>query len=121
MELFGRVRARKQSSRTKHRAGQLSTRIVRRKPTKRTKLEYRSALAALVETMRNDHRPNVRHESAVALSSIGDERALPELEKAIGDKDEDVSNSALIAFEYLSHLSQMNRATPEAAKPRSRL
>jgi len=39
-----------------------------------------------------DVSPIVRHESAVALSSIGDEGIIPELEKAIGDRDEDVSN-----------------------------
>jgi deoxyhypusine monooxygenase len=84
-------------------------------------LGYRSAVPALVEAMRNDPSPIVRHESAVALSSIGDESALPELESAIRDKDEDVSNSALIAFEYLSYLSRRRQATPEAVKPRIRL
>jgi HEAT repeat protein len=43
--------------------------------------------------------PIVRHESAVALSSIGDYDVLPQLHKAIEDKDEDVSNCAMIAFE----------------------
>lgn len=67
-------------------------------------LGYRSSLPALVEAMLHDESPIVRHESAVALSSIGDDEVIPELEKAIKDKDEDVSNSALIAFEYLNYL-----------------
>ncbi len=84
-------------------------------------LGYRSAVPALVEAMKGDPSPIVRHEAAVALSSVGDESALPELEKAMGDDDEDVSNSALIAFEYLSYLKQSRQAAPEAVKPRIRL
>jgi HEAT repeat protein len=41
--------------------------------------------------MLNDISSIVRHESAVALSSIGDDGVLPQLEKAIGDKDADVT------------------------------
>ena len=70
--------------------------------------------------MLNDVSPIVRHESAVALSSIGDDAALPELEKAIQDKDEDVSNSALIAWEYLSHLRR-KRAASDLTRPKIRL
>lgn len=87
-------------------------------------LGYRSAVPALIEAMLNDDSPIVRHESAVALSSIGDDRALPEIEKAIADKDEDVSNSALIAYEYLSYLKRKrNGSTSPAAtvKPKIRL
>jgi len=84
-------------------------------------LGYRSARPALVEAMLSDDSPIVRHESAVALSSLGDDSVLPELEKAIGDKDEDVSNSALIAFEYLSYLARRRQASPEVVKPRIRL
>lgn len=87
-------------------------------------LGYRSAVAALIEAMLNDLSQIVRHESAVALSSIGDDVALPELEKAIADKDEDVSNSALIAFEYLSYLKQKRKNSPigaQAVKPKIRL
>jgi len=69
-------------------------------------LGYRSSVPALVEAMLNDKSPIVRHESAVALSSLGDSSVRPELEKAISDEDEDVSNSAFIAFEYLTHLDK---------------
>ena len=87
-------------------------------------LGYRSAVSALVEAMRNDVSPIVRHESAVALSSIGDDAVIPELQKAIADQDEDVSNSALIAFEYLSYLKQKQKSSPlnpPAVKPKMRL
>jgi HEAT repeat protein len=48
------------------------------------------------------------------LSSIGDDLAIPELEKAMEDSDEDVSNSALIACEYLSYLRREKR-TPNVS------
>lgn len=87
-------------------------------------LGHRSAVSALVEAMLSDVSPIVRHESAVALSSIGDDTVIPELQRAIADKEEDVSNSALIAFEYLSYLKQKHESSPMNAtvvKPRMRL
>lgn len=85
-------------------------------------LGFRSAGPALVAAMLSDESPIVRHESAVALSSIGDDTALPQLEKAIEDKDEDVSNSALIAFEYLSYLKRKRSETdPATVRPKIRL
>lgn len=86
-------------------------------------LGYRSAAPALVEAMFNDESPIVRHESAVALSSLGDDSVLPQLEKAINDKDEDVSYSALIAFEYLGYLRKRKETAPKGVevKPKIRL
>jgi HEAT repeat protein len=85
-------------------------------------LGHRSAVPALIEAMFKDQSPIVRHESAVALSSIGDNVAIPQLEQAIEDKDEDVSNSALIAYEYLSYLLRKRDSSPEEAiKPKIRL
>jgi hypothetical protein len=57
----------------------------------------------------------------VTLSSIGDDGALPLQEKAINDKDEDVSNSALISFEYLSYLKGKRDNSAVALKARIRL
>ena len=86
-------------------------------------LGYRSSVPALVEAMLHDKSPIVRHESAVALSSIGDEIVVPQLQKAIEDEDEDVSNSALIAYEYLSYLRQKKERGPKGTpvKPKIRL
>jgi len=84
-------------------------------------LGYKSAISGLVTAMLKDPSPIVRHESAVALSSIGDDAALPELQKAIQDIDEDVSNSALIAWEYLSYLRQHQPAAVDLTKPKIRL
>lgn len=87
-------------------------------------LGYRSAVPALVEAMFKDESPIVRHESAVALSSIGDDNVLPELERATEDRDEDVRNSALIAFEYLTYIRRKREtATIHATtvKPKIRL
>jgi hypothetical protein len=86
-------------------------------------LGFRSAVPALVEAMLHDSSPIVRHEAAVALSSIGDDEVIPELKKAIDDEDEDVRNSALIAFEYLNYVSRKREsaAIKFAVKPKIRL
>jgi deoxyhypusine monooxygenase len=86
-------------------------------------LGYRSAVPALVEAMLHDESPIVRHESAVALSSIGDDEAIPDLKKAIEDEDEDVRNSALIAFEYLGYIRRKRESSSDkfAVKPKIRL
>ena len=84
-------------------------------------LGYRSAVPALVEAMLHDASPIVRHESAVALSSIGDQTVIPELKQAIEDKDEDVRNSALIAYEYLTYLQRKKPTEGQAVKPKIRL
>lgn len=85
-------------------------------------LGYRSAVPALVRAMLDDKSPIVRHESAVALSSLGDDTIIPQLKKAIGDDDEDVRNSALIAFEYLTYLKQKKGTEPpDLVKPKIRL
>ena len=85
-------------------------------------LGYRAAVPALVHAMLHDKSPIVRHESAVALSSIGDDSIIPQLQKAIEDTDEDVRNSALIAFEYLTYLKQKKGPeTQNLTKPKIRL
>jgi len=84
-------------------------------------LGYRSAVPSLVEAMLRDESPIVRHESAVALSSIGDQTVIPELKRAIDDKDEDVSNSALIAYEYLTYLQRKQPTEGTAVKTKIRL
>ena len=85
-------------------------------------LGYRSAVSALVDAMLHDKSPIVRHESAVALSSIGDDEVVPQLKKAIEDEDEDVRNSALIAYEYLTYLQKKRSAAENlAVKPKIRL
>jgi deoxyhypusine monooxygenase len=85
-------------------------------------LGFRSAVPALVDAMLRDGSPIVRHESAVALSSIGDGAVIPQLKKAIEDADEDVRNSALIAFEYLGYLKRKKDIeTENLVKPKIRL
>lgn len=86
-------------------------------------LGFRSAVPALVESMLKDPSPIVRHESAVALSSIGDDAIISDLKKAVEDEDEDVRNSALIAYEYLEYVKRKRDAASEkmAVKPKIRL
>jgi deoxyhypusine monooxygenase len=71
--------------------------------------------------MLHDESPIVRHESAVALSSIGDHTVIPELKRAIDDKDEDVRNSALIAYEYLTYLQRKQGTEVAVVKSKIRL
>jgi HEAT repeat protein len=87
-------------------------------------LGFKSAAPALAVAMLTDKSPIVRHESAVALSSIGATDALPQLERAMSDVDEDVSNSALIAYEYLTYLSRKRETdgkNPVPVQPKIRL
>ncbi len=84
-------------------------------------LGYNSAVPMLVEAMLKDPSPIVRHESAVALSSLGDVTVMPQLEKAIADHDEDVANSALIAFEYLGYLRGTREKDSKVTGPKIRL
>jgi hypothetical protein len=46
---------------------------------------------------------------------------LAELEEAVGDEDEDVSNSALIALEYLSYLKRKRKDSDDASRQKIRL
>jgi len=48
-------------------------------------------------------------------------RLLENLKKAIGDKDEDVSNSALIAFEYLSYLRRKRNVSVGKTAPKHKI
>ena len=86
-------------------------------------LGHRSAISTLVDAMLHDRSQIVRHESAVAVTSIGDDAIIPQLKKAIEDEDEDVRNSALIAFEYLTYLKRTKdtEAPNVAIKPKIRL
>jgi len=84
-------------------------------------LGYRSAVPALVDAMLHDKSPIVRHESAVALSSIGDDEVVPQLKKAIEDEDEDVRNSALIAFEYLTYLQKKRGSAGENVEVKTKI
>jgi deoxyhypusine monooxygenase len=73
--------------------------------------------------MLHDKSAIVRHESAVALSSIGDDTIVAQLKRAIEDEDEDVRNSALIALEYLTYLQRKRETAPDnvVGRPKIRL
>jgi len=61
--------------------------------------------------MVKDESVLVRHESAVALGSIGDERARPGLISALEDIDEDVRLSAEVALADLEFLKRLRSRT----------
>ena len=74
-------------------------------------LGFNSAVPALLEAMAEDESVLVRHESAVALGSIGDERARDGLVKACEDPDENVRLSAEIALADLDFLKRLRSRT----------
>jgi HEAT repeat protein len=61
--------------------------------------------------MAKDESVLVRHESAVALGSIGDERARRGLMSALEDIDEDVRLSAEVALADLEFLKRLRSRT----------
>jgi len=78
-------------------------------------LEFKSAVPALLQAMSHDVSVLVRHESAVALGSIGDERARDGLISRLADSDEDVRLSAEVALadlEFLKKLKSRTEAIP---------
>ena len=68
-------------------------------------------MPSLLEAMARDESVLVRHESAVALGSIGDERARPGLMTALEDVDEDVRLSAEVALADLEFLRRLRTRT----------
>jgi len=74
-------------------------------------LEFKSAVTALMGAMANDESVLVRHESAVALGSIGDEIARPGLIDRLQDPDEDVRLSAEVALADLDFLGRLRART----------
>src|SRR6266566_1365819 len=74
-------------------------------------MKREDAIPALARALREDTSPLVRHESAVALGSIGDERARPGLMTALEDVDEDVRLSAEVALADLEFLKRLRTRT----------
>ena len=83
-------------------------------------LEFKSAVPSLLQAMANDVSVLVRHESAVALGSIGDERAREGLIARLSDSDEDVRLSAEVALadlDFLQKLKSRTEAIPASESP----
>jgi HEAT repeat protein len=74
-------------------------------------LEFKSAVSSLLEAMAMDESVLVRHESAIALGSIGDGRARQGLMLALEDIDEDVRLSAEVALADLEFLRRLRSRT----------
>src|SRR5213593_1922839 len=85
-------------------------------------MKREDAIPALARALREDPSPLVRHEaafamgqlefkSAVALGSIGDERARPGLMTALEDVDEDVRLSAEVALADLEFIKRLRTRT----------
>jgi HEAT repeat protein len=81
-------------------------------------LEFKSGVPSLIEAMAKDESVLVRHESAVALGSIGDEKARPGLMLLLEDVDEDVRLSAEVALADLDFLKRLRSRTEIQSLPR---
>src|SRR6266568_1751257 len=65
----------------------------------------------MLADMKREESVLVRHESGVALGSIGDERARPGLMAALEDVDEDVRLSAEVALADLEFIKRLRTRT----------
>lgn len=67
---------------------------------------WKPALPALVERLLHDEAPFVREAAAWTLGYLGDETAVPYLEKAAGDENHAVSTAAKISLTKLKEKKQ---------------
>ncbi len=75
---------------------------------------FKKGLDALIRAVKNDESMFVRHEAAIAIGVIGAEEGRKVLEEALGDKDKEVRESAIIALsniDYVSSIKQTNKFT----------
>lgn len=77
---------------------------------------FRGGMLALAEAVQTDENPFVRHEAAVALGVIGSQEAREVLDKALGDKSEEVRESAVIALSNLDYMTRMKDSSSRFAK-----
>jgi len=73
---------------------------------------YSSGIKPLADATINDPSMFVRHEAAIALGVVGSREARDTLEKALGDKDAPVVESAIVALsniEFMERLSKNER------------
>jgi HEAT repeat protein len=70
---------------------------------------FPSSINALSRAVKSDPSFFVRHEAAIALGVIGSEKAREGLVMALGDENEEVRESALIALANLEYVSAMKR------------
>jgi HEAT repeat protein len=72
-------------------------------------LGFKSGIIPLIHAVEFDPSFFVRHEAAIALGVIGSAKARATLIEALGDANEEVRESALVALANLEYISTMRR------------
>lgn len=68
---------------------------------------YSDGIAPLIDATLNDPSMFVRHEAAIALGVIGDPGAKESLQRALGDPEQPVSESAVVALSNIAFMENM--------------
>lgn len=76
---------------------------------------HSSCTRPLTEATLGDPSMFVRHEAAIALGVVGSAESRAALEKALGDKDEPVVESAVVALSNIEFMEKVSK-NPEFAK-----
>ncbi len=70
---------------------------------------YSSGIGPLAEATINDPSMFVRHEAAIALGVVGSGEAREVLEKALGDRDAPVAESAVVALSNIEFMEKLSK------------
>lgn len=70
---------------------------------------YSSSVSPLTDATLNDPSMFVRHEAAIALGVVGSSEAKTALEKALGDPDRPVAESAVVALSNIEFMEKLSR------------
>lgn len=70
---------------------------------------YSSSIKPLTDATLNDPSMFVRHEAAIALGVVGSNEAKEALEKALGDPDRPVVESAIVALSNIQFMEKLSK------------
>ena len=70
---------------------------------------YSSSISPLSDATLNDPSMFVRHEAAIALGVVGSKKAKETLEKALGDPDKPVVESAIVALSNIQFMEKLSK------------
>ena len=70
---------------------------------------YSSSIPPLTDATLNDPSMFVRHEAAIALGVVGSKKAKDALEKALGDPDRPVVESAVVALSNIQFMEKLSK------------
>jgi len=70
---------------------------------------YPNGIPPLEDATQNDSSMFVRHEAAIALGVVGSQDAKETLEEALGDPDDSVRESAVVALSNLKFMKELSK------------